>query len=332
MTNAPDFNATCGHYVPPGAKFCPECGRPIPIGGNPSPSVSGGPGLEPAPALDASASLDPSRPEPPRWPWEINDDDELHSVRSDPTVIPPYFGANDDQKSTSPAPKGPTEPPRSGRPRVLWMVLSGVVVLAIVAAGVVLLSRHPGGASADDASATTKPTVAATTAKPTPSPTPTVNYAALRATPEGKAAVALAALLNEAVSQRGEVSLAISNVSACKPKLQTDTVTFGDAANNRRGLLGKLGSLSGRSTLPADLIQELTYAWQSSAIEYTDLAHWADDAIYHGCSKATINSDANLRASTTPSTQAAEDKKAFLRLWAPIASKYNLATYQYWEL
>jgi hypothetical protein len=317
MTSAPDFNATCGHDIPAGARFCPECGRPIPA--KPSPSTV------PAPV---AASVDPNRPEPPKWPWEINDDDDLHSVKSDPTVVPPYYAEQGDQR----LPKGPTEPPRPGRRRLLWMVLSGVVVVAIVAAGVVLLNRHPGNASADDAGATAKATHAAVRTTPTPSASPSPDYALLRATPEGQAAVALAGLLSQAVSQRGTVSTAISNVSACKPKLQTDTVTFGNAASNRRGLLGKLGGMKGRSALPADLLQQLTYAWQSSVIEYTDLAHWADDAIYHGCSKATINSDANLRASTTPSTQAAEDKKAFLRLWAPIASKYGLSTYQYWEL
>jgi hypothetical protein len=322
MTSAEDFTAACGHLVPPGARFCPECGQPRAVtpSGNSEPVTTG-------------QTDPPHSPDPPRWPWEISDDDELHAVQSDPTVVPPYY-QQADQRSTGPLPKGPSEPPRGGRRNLLLMITGGVAVVVIVVAAVVLLNRHPGTAAAGDASATVRATHTASrpTPKPTPSASPSPDYAQLRATPEGKAAVALAGLLKSAVIQLGDVSGSIAKVRGCKPDLSSDQHVFYAAAGDRRRLLNELATMSGRSALPSALLRDLTSAWQSSAQDYTDLALWTDDALYHGCSKATIDSDANYRASERPGAEAMQDKEAFVRLWDPIAARYDLAIYPYWEL
>lgn len=310
MTSAPDFNVGCGHYVPAGSRFCPECGQPVPASSAPDP--------DPAPV----ASIDPpDRPKPPRWPWEIEGDDELHAVRSDPTVVPPADAA----RST-----GPGGPPRDGRRRrrpLLLMIAAGVVVVAIVAVGVVLLNRHPGSASAN-AGATTRATH---TARPTPSST-TPTYVQLRATPEGKAAVALAGLLQQAQTRLGDVSGSKTNVLDCKPKLTTDKQTFFNAADSRRDLLLALAKLPGRSTLPTALVGDLTSAWQEENDEYSLLGLWATDAVAHGCHPKTIKDDGYLLDSYGHGDQATTNMKKFVSLWDPIATKYSLSTYQYWKI
>jgi len=94
-----------------------------------------------------------SRPAaPPQWPWEVSDDDDLHAVYSDPTVVPAYY-------AQASVPRNP----RPGRPRgLLPMILVGVAVVLIVIVGVVLLTRHPSKASANTDSATVSATRSAT--------------------------------------------------------------------------------------------------------------------------------------------------------------------------
>ena len=317
MTSAPDFNASCGHSVPLGARFCPECGTSLPV--NPAPAPA------PAPAPIAAASADPpQQPVPPRWPWEINDDDELHAVESDPTVVPPYYATQADARSTGPLPKGPTGPPRGGR-RSLWLIVVGcVAVVVIVAAGVVILTRHPGKTNADAGARTN----ATHTAKPTPTASPTPNLAQLQATPKGKAAIALSALLQQAVLQLGDINGAISDVRACGSHLRANAVTFANAVGDRQQLLSKLAALPGRSELPAVMLQDLTSGWQTSVEEYKDLGRWVNDAIAGGCHKSTISANSNYRAAQGPGGQATQDKLGFVGLWDPIAGEYHLPIYR----
>jgi eukaryotic-like serine/threonine-protein kinase len=292
MTNAPDFDAACGHSVPPRARFCPVCGRPR-----------------------VAAPVPPrvSRPAaPPQWPWEVSDDDDdLHAVYSDPTVVPELY-----------AETGALHDPRAGGPRrlVLPMIAVAVAIIVITAVAVMLLSRHPGNASATNDSATVKAT---RSAAPSPSP----DYAQLRATPEGQAAVALAGLLQQAADQLGKVSGATADVRDCGLKLPADATVFYSAAGDRRRLLSDLPHLTDRSALPTALLQDLTSDWQESNTRYTDLGHWTDNAIYDGCVKQDIGSDANLRDSYVPGDEAALDRESFVTLWAPIADKYALPTY-----
>jgi hypothetical protein len=282
MTSAPDFNAACGHSVRRGARFCPVCGYRLPA----RPPVAA----------------------PPQWPWEVSDDDDLHAVQSDPTVLPPPFYG----------PTSASDARRPGRPRrLLSVIAAGVAVVVIAAIAVVLLSRHPGNASASNTS---------TTVKATRSAAP--DYAQLRATPEGQGAVALAGLLEQASDQLGDVSGATADVRDCGLKLRADATVFYSAAGDRRRLLSDLPHLTDRSALPTALLRDLTGDWQESNTQYTDLGHWTDNAIYGGCVKQDIGSNANLRDSYAPGNAAARDREAFVKLWAAIAATYALPTYQ----
>ena len=77
----------------------------------------------------------------------------------------------------------------------------------------------------------------------------------------------------------------------------------------------------------AAMLQDLTSAWQASAQVDTDLAGWADDLITRGC-HGKSRSDAHLRASRAPESQATVGKRAFASLWNPLARQYGLTTYQ----
>lgn len=244
---------------------------------------------------------------PPQWPWEISDDDDLHAVQSDPTVIPHIPYAQTD---------APPDHRPGGPRRLQTLIVGGVAVVVIVAVGVVLLTRHPGTASADNTSATVK---SAHSNSP--------NFAQLRATPEGQAAVALAGLLQQAADQLGDVPGATADVRDCGLKLQDDASVFYSAAGDRRRLLAGLPHLVDRSALPSSLLQELTGDWQESNMQYTDLGHWADVAIYQGCVKQDIDSNADLRDSYAPGDAASRDRAAFVKVWDPVAGKYGLHTY-----
>lgn len=196
--------------------------------------------------------------------------------------------------------------------------------MVIVAAGVVVLTRHPGKAAAD-AGATTKATQ---TAKPTPKASPTPDLAQLQATPKGKAATALSGLLQTAVLQLGNINGAIADVRACGSHLRSDAVTFANAVGDREQLMSKLGKLSGRSELPAVMLQDLTSGWQTSVDQYKDLGRWVNDAIASGCDRSTISSNANYEAAQGPGNQAAQDKLGFVGLWDPIAGEYHLPIYR----
>jgi hypothetical protein len=300
--------------VQPGARFCPQCGRPLPA--SPAP--------EPAPTVTASTDP-PQQPTPPRWPWEINEDDELHAVQSDPTVVPPYNTTEPDSRRTGPLPKGPTDPPRPGRRRpLLLMIVGGVAVVVIVVAGVVLLNRHPGKAAAD-AGATVRPTHAAT--RPTPKASPTPNIAQLQATPEGKAAISLAGLLQQAVLQLGNMPGAIADVRDCAD-LQPARLTFADAVGDRGRLLSELATMKGRSALPSAMMRDLTNGWQESIQEYKSLGRWVNEAIVSGCKKTTITSSSNYHDAEGQGSKAAQDKTAFVLLWDPIAGEYRQPTFR----
>jgi hypothetical protein len=202
------------------------------------------------------------------------------------------------------------------------MILGGAAVVVIAVVAVVILNRHPGKASANVRSTHT--------ARPTPTSTvPT--YVQLRATPEGKTAVALAGLLEQAETHLGGVSGAKTGVLDCKPKLTTDKQTFFDTADNRRALLSALAKLPERDALPAALVSDLTSAWQQENDEYSLLGLWATDAV-RGCQTKTIKNDGYLVDSYGHGDQATTDLKKFVNLWDPIATKYSLSTYQYWKI
>jgi hypothetical protein len=204
------------------------------------------------------------------------------------------------------------------------MIISGVAVVAIVAASVVLLNRHPGNASAD-----ARVTTGATrTPKPKSTPAPTV--AQLRSTAEGQAAVAVASLLSQAVSEFANVPGATADVRDCGTKLTDDKNDFYTDASDSRALLSGVGPLWDHATLPVTLLRDLTDAWQESDQQYIDLAR-GTDAVQHDC-KATVDSNADLSDSSAPGRKATQDLEAFVRLWTPIADKFGLPQYTYSQL
>jgi hypothetical protein len=204
----------------------------------------------------------------------------------------------------APASDGPR---RSRRPLVPLVPVIVAVALVAVVAGVVMFWAHSGSTAASGTTGTT-PSSSSQDAR-------------------RQAAVRLSGLLAQSVTDRTAVIDAAADVRGCGSSLRQDARTFARAASSRQRLLSQLGSLPGRSLLPAAMLPDLTGAWQASARVDTDLARWAEDNITRGCHGGT-RSDASLRASHAPEGQAAAGKQAFASLWNPLARQYGLTTYQ----
>jgi hypothetical protein len=201
----------------------------------------------------------------------------------------------------APASDGPRRP---RRPPVLVIVTAALVA---VVAGVVVFWAHSSSTAASGTTGTTPSTSSQDARR--------------------QAAVRLSGLLAQSVTDRAAVIDAAADVRGCGPSLHQDAQTFASAANSRQRLLSRLGSLPGRSLLPAAMLQDLTGAWQASAQVDTDLARWAEDKIARGCHR-NGRSDARLRASYAPEVQATAGKRAFASLWNRVARRYGLTTYQ----
>jgi len=199
----------------------------------------------------------------------------------------------------APVPDGPRRPRRP-----LVPVIVAVALVAVVA-GIVIFRAHSGSTAA---SGSTTPSASSQDAR-------------------RQAAVQLSGLLALSVTDRAAVVDAATDVRGCGPSLRQDARTFASSASSRQRLLTRLGSLPGRSLLPATMLQDLTSAWQASAEVDTDLARWAQDMISRGCHH-NGRSDAGLRASYAPESQAAAGKHAFASRWNQVARRYGLTTYQ----
>jgi hypothetical protein len=182
-----------------------------------------------------------------------------------------------------------------------------IVAAALVAvvAGFVIFRAHSGGTAARGSTGSTPSAASQDTRR--------------------QAAVRLSGLLAQSVTDRAAVTAAAADVRRCGPSLHQDARTFARAASSRQQLLSKLGSLPGRSRLPAAMLQALTGAWQASAEVDTDLARWAQDKA-RGCHRR--GSNAGLRASYAPESRATAGKETFARLWNPVARQYDLTTYR----
>ena len=198
----------------------------------------------------------------------------------------------------APAPDGPRRPRRP-----LVPVIVAAALLAVVA-GFVIFRAHSGSTA-------------------TTSTTPSSSSPDARR----QAAARLSGLLALSVTDRTAVIDAVADVRGCGRSLSQDARTFANAAGSRQRLLSRLGSLPGRSLLPAAMLADLTGAWQASAQVDTDLARWAADKAARGCHH-NGRSDADLRASYVPESQADAAKLAFARQWNPVARLYGLTTYQ----
>ena len=213
------------------------------------------------------------------------------------------------------------------------MGLLTVLLPAAVAAGVAFFLLGPSHAANPSASTTAtgagnQGTAQASAASPSvstsPSPSPTQ-------VSEQEAASNLAGLLSQSVKDRSSITAAVNDVSSCGPTLSQDPQTLQNAATSRQRLLSQLAGLSGRSALPAAMLQSLSGAWQASAAADQDLGKWAQDEVSKGCTP-NDQADANFQAAEGPDGQATTDKKAFVGQWNSIASQYGLTKYQWNQL
>jgi len=326
-------NPACGHSVPPGSGFCPVCGQRATGAAAPSrPSTAPLPVVPawpqsavPPSASPAAAPLPQSESEPwdtwyaPRWPPPPPPGPQAWPAPPGGAHLPPAGTDLTRVDGRGPAPPDGLPPavpgdlrlaPASGGPwrpgrRVVPVIVA--VVLVAIAAGFVIFRGQPGSTAASGTTGTT----------PSASPQDARRQAAVR----------LSGLLAHSVTDRAAVTGAAAGVRGCGPSLRQDARTLARAASSRQRLLSRLGSMPGRSLLPAAMLQDLTGAWQASAQVDADLARWADDTIAGGCHR-TSRSDAGLRASYAPEGQATGGKHAFASRWNPVARRYGLTTYQ----
>ncbi len=200
------------------------------------------------------------------------------------------------------------------RPRRLLVAGLIALVAAVIVVPAVLIAHSLHGITGGSAAAqptTKQPARNGATAAPT----------------QRAAAASLAALLAQTATDRSSIVNAVGAVEHCTPALAQAPQVFQNAAASRQRLLQQLAGLSGRSALPAAMLQELTGAWQASAAVDTDLGKWAQDEAAGGC-KPNDHANANYQASVGPDGQATNDKTAFVASWNAIATKYGLTQYR----
>ena len=350
------FCRKCGSELRPGAQFCTACGQvATPAGGQPaslSEAREEGGGAAPAPATTviSPAATDP---EPGYRPWP-----QLEPVQppaepagaawpqADPRAAEPPPGlyqrpagepAGAARPQASPPETGPPpapydRPPRGGRGNRSLPLIIGVVVAAAAIAAVVILVLHPFGHGKPAPSAhgpTARPTSVAPSGSPSPTPSPTPSPSPTPVSAQ-QAATRLAALLAQSVTDRNAVNAAYNDVSTCGPNLAQDVQTFQRAAASRRQLLGELTTMPGRAALSQPMMADLTSAWQASVRADDDFANWAQDQSA-GCSTGN-HSDPHYAAAYEPDLQATASKRAFIRLWNPVAQTYSLTVYKQGQL
>jgi hypothetical protein len=217
------------------------------------------------------------------------------------------------------------------------MIAGGILVLGGAAAAV-LLTTHPFGhneAISNAANSTHRPApanaAAATSAPVSAQSVPATGSSTAAQVTEQQAAQSLGGMLSQSVSDRTAIVQAVSDVEACGPSLNQDPQVFESAASSRRTLLTELATMPGASALPAQMLQDLTGAWQASLTADQDFAQWANDEITNGCTQ-NDTSDPGWVAAQGPDAQATTDKKAFVSMWNQLATQYGLATYAWNQL
>ena len=248
------------------------------------------------------------------------------------------FGTGDRPPSPARSRRPPSRarsrrPPSQSRSRRPWTLAVALLVPAAIAAAVVFFVLRPShgtqpstGATATSAGA--RRNAQATTPAPSASSAPASSSAPIS---EQQAATNLAGLLGQSVSDRSSIQAAVNVVNTCGPALDQQPQIFQSDGASRQRLLSRLAGLSGRSALPAAMIQALTSGWQASAAADKDLGQWAEDEVAKGCIQ-NDQSDPSFKAATGPDGQATTEKKAFVSQWNSIASQYGLETYQWGQL
>lgn len=349
MGGSQRFCVQCGHELEPGLRSCVACGGAL-YGagsariGSDQVTAAGGYGatpIMPAFTREGVASARPSAE--PTWPSKGSYQPTEVSTRpasddfSRPTAspIPASESFSHRPDRFTPSPGRPPRDQRSRGPRSRRPLTGLITVLlpAVIAAAVAFLLLGPSravspGASAAQTGAGNQGTAPASAASPPVSTLPSASPARVS---EQQAASNLAGLLSQSVKDRSAVMAAVTDVNSCGPALSQDPQTFQNAATSRQQLLSQLASLSGRSALPAAMLQSLTGAWQASAAADQDLGKWAQDEVSKGCTP-NDQADASFQAAMGPDGQATADKKAFVGQWNTIASQYGLTNYQWNQL
>jgi hypothetical protein len=224
-----------------------------------------------------------------------------------------------------PGGNGPGGPRRRRRlPRGPLIPAIATAALIVVVAAIIVATRGGGSNNASDN----------TTAGSTPAKNPTTSTSASTAArpnvAQRQGATQLAGLLSQNGSDRGNVDNAFYAAAACKT-LPNDERVFTKAAAKRDNLVAKIGSLQDVSALNSTMIHDLTDAWQASAQADTDYSKWAGSMEGH-CTRGKTGSNPNYQAADGPDSTATADKKAFTKLWNPLAEKYSMAKYNYSQL
>jgi hypothetical protein len=146
-----------------------------------------------------------------------------------------------------------------------------------------------------------------------------------------QAAGTLAALLAQGSHESMKSIGAWDDVTQCGPHLKQDAQVFRNAAADRRALIMLLRTMHARSALPAPMLQDLEKVWQAYAVVDGDDAQWADDETAHACA-VNDQSDPALQAAIGPGSEARAEKAAFAASWDPLAVKYGLTEYQWYDL
>ena len=281
-------NAACGHPVPPGSWFCPVCGQPAAGSAAPSqPSTAPLPVVPASPQSTFSAPVAPAaaplaQPDPP--PWE-----SWYAPRRPPPPPPSPARSRGRHRTVcnrpadpdtarvdglGPAPpddvpatmlgglrlaSAPGGPRRPRRPLVPVIVAAALVA---VVAGIVIFRGHSGGTAAAAHGHHAVCLVA------------------------GRAAAGRGTSVRAAGAERHRPCRRHRcghGRARLRPVPAPGRADLRHSASSRQRLLSRLGSLPGRSLLPAAMLRDLTSAWQASAEVDTDLARWAQDMVARDC-------------------------------------------------
>jgi hypothetical protein len=205
-------------------------------------------------------------------------------------------------------------------PIVVIAVLAVLVVGLGTAVALTSSKKQPVVATASTGAARTSTTTTTTTPPPTAAPTNT----------EQQEATVLQGLLQQSTGDRSQVVAAYDDINQCGSDqgLSEDEQIMNQAQTSRQNLVNQLTSLN-LNALPPGLITDLTNAWNASASADGYYAGWAADesSNINGCTNEDTG-DSNYQAASSSDTQATDAKEAFVALWNPVATQFNLTQYE----
>ena len=306
MTSPKIYCKYCGRELRLGAKFCGECGRTV------------------APAEYPATETGP------------NPSDAGYEAAAPPE---PAAGSTAPAPAPDPDPQHGERPPSdawqrmSRRPAVL---IGAGALLVVVLVAVLVVTLHPFQSSASNGTDPPPPAGGLPATSESQAPTDAGSSSARPANSgsspsELQAAQDLATLLETSASERSSVNSAYNDVVACGPDLQQDAQAFRDAETSRKQLLSQLSGDSSLAALPAQMIQNLTGAWQASAQVDDHYAAWAQHEASAGCTN-NDTTDPRWQAAVGQNKTATDDKTSFLAAWNQIANTYGLPTYSLSQL